>query len=151
MEQNVQAYIRRTLSIWNDHQTCSEKCEIAKTLSFQGHGVETEFRLRTFRRDNISKPERWTPRQWLTTISVSKKYTNTTKKQSTQRGCAVRKKDGPLRLVVDMSKSLLKADFNGTRLVTRDIRSQVGKSEKHTFEFNNHSIFLIKGPRNSKN
>ena len=36
-----------------------------------------------------------------------------------------------------LSTCLLKADFKsfGTRLVTREIRSQVEKREKHTFEF----------------
>ena len=84
-------------------------------------------------------------------FGIKKIYEHNKETVNTARLRGQNKKNGPLRVVVDMSKSLLKADFNGMRLVTRDIRSQVGKSEKHTFEFNNYSIFLIKGPRNSKN
>ena len=117
------ASTRRTLSTWNDHQTCLGKCENAKTLSFQGHGVENELGLRTSFKYSISKPERWTQRKWLTTISWSKNVQ--TQRRNGQHGEAARSIKWPVVAI-----------FTKSGFGTREIRSHVEKREKHTFEFN---------------
>ena len=94
-----------------------------KTLSFQGHGnVKNQLGWRTSRRDNISKPELWTRQKWFTTCSLSQRSIQT-KQRNGQHGEAPRSEK---QLVVDM---FAKSGFG-----TQQIRSQVQKHEKHTFE-----------------
>ena len=121
MEQNVQ--------VLDEHCqhgiTIKHVWQNVKTLSFQGHGnVKNQLGWRTSCRDNISKPELSTRKKEIfTTFSLSQRSIQT-KQRNGQHGEAPRSEK---QLIVDM---FAKSGFG-----TQQIRSQVQKREKHTFEF----------------
>ena len=120
MEQNVQ--------VLDEHcqhgTTIKHVWENVKTLSFRGQGnVKNELGWRTSCRDNSSKPELWTRQKWFMTFSLSQRSIQT-KQRNGQHGEAPQSEK---QLVVDM---FAKSGFG-----TQQIRSQVQKREKHTFEF----------------